>query len=290
MKLITGLFSERDFVWAQNRSFSLPVSRTVDTVLGAALMNPSYLLKGKGEYSILDVLGVTKEFTDNTSRLKVVNSGEAEWVDEETEVNEAVMSFDERVLPKRLSWQQTFTHVVLGQSPVEFGSLLATEVEKAFDRALMKKVCEEVSALSALSGYDDGDAPKAYTLADFAEFEEAARDNSDIASLKWIFSPATGKALRQAPVISGSDKFLFDHNTNTILGHSAYSSKYVADSVMVLGDFSKVLIKMPTQIDFVVDMKTKINQGKVVITATGLYDVYPYNEQAFIVGKNVLGS
>ena len=285
-----NILSESLKDYSNERAFSLPVVRSVDTSFGADLLNYGVNLSGTGAYSLLDTLGVNKVFSSNSLRLKVINSGEAEWYDEEDEVsNPQEMSFDERVLPKRLSWQEEFSANLLAGSPQELFSVLVVEIEKAFDRALLKKVIQEVAALDALSGYDSLDAPKAYTLNDFTDFEEAARGANDIAPYKWVFSPNIGKALRRTQVTTDGDTFIFDHKTNTVLGFPAFTSRYSSEGLIILGDFSKVIVKMPEQIDFLVDYLTQISKGKVIITATGMYDVFPSDAQGFIIGKNILG-
>jgi len=275
--------------------FTLPLIRaTQDTTTGADVLkqglNSSLWSDFSGSKgSLLDKLGA-RVITDHAfTRWHITKIADGVFVDEQEDFSgiDTIFSYSKQGEVSMVIARTKMTRELLMNAGGDdfLNGVVKEEIAKSFDRVLFKKIMETAAAITEKTGFASGDADSAFTLANALNFESDLASYEG-ASLIWVCSTEVKEKLKQSPVVSGSDRFLFQFNQ--IADIPVISTKYFADDqTLILGDFSNFYVKVPPTIELLVDYVTDADSGLVQLTYSGNFGVGLIDENSMIVGKNI---
>jgi len=265
--------------------FSIPITKeraAVTTTVGADHMTEKiiYTRAPNNSKSKLDALGITFIYDSPedavTMRYSAAEIGE---VAEGGTIPDIVL-----------------THGGKGEDPIRNGvnleitrELIATShllqelpriANEAFMNGVLKRVTEELSALSAVATWDTGDVAQALTVAAIADFKKDLKALN--APIKGFISAEVAAKLDQTEAWTGGGRSVIQAAPIPFV-----DSQYLGDQYGVIGDFSMMAVSLPSKLDILVDNYTQKDLGIVEIMISGMlrYDII--DSGAFLVLKKI---
>lgn len=128
---------------------------------------------------------------------------------------------------------------------------------------------------------------------------EAAIDISNAAmnNLRWLLHPQLSYALRNIPVVSGSDKFVMESG-NELHGYPVFKTTQVPTNLAkgtttggltaaIFGNWSDLIVGQWGGLDILVDPYSTALSGMIRYVVAGFYDIGVRREQSFAIAKDI---
>lgn len=124
-------------------------------------------------------------------------------------------------------------------------------------------------------------------------------DNAVLSDMNWLTTPGVEAFLMDLPIDPGSGRYVWNEDTNKIIGHMAWTSNNVPSTLtkgssasichaIIFGCWNQLYIGQWGGLDFVVDPITLATSNRLKIVMNGFWDIKARNEEAFCVTKDVL--
>lgn len=256
-------------------------------------------------------LGATflNDLVGNISFTKMIERPVASWKPEVGALAKSNVKFDaETLAPKRLGTYTLHSRQFLRQtSPAierQIKSEISYSLQEGVDIAAISGTGlndqptgilnhPDIPAITAL-GASGGTLDRAALIA----IETAlTQRNLRGTSYGWLMNALTRGYLKNAPIASGSDKFIMEKN-GTLLDYPVVMSNMVPSnltksgatdlSALIFGDWKELYIAQWGGIDLIIDEITLAVEGQVKIVAQGFFNVMVHRPEAFAYYKDII--
>lgn len=190
--------------------------------------------------------------------------------------------------PLRLSAYITVSKQLFATSPGLAASFVEKQLLSAIGAALDHAAIAGTGTDQPFGLSNDPDlltydcTPTAVTLTDLTEMERlltAAHGEADASALSWLVDPATRKALRALPRITGKELSLWpDQAGYGPLGLRGTVSPWAAAGTVILGNFSDLLVIQSGALEITSDpTRSEALAGFSTLIVSGFFDVVALN-------------
>lgn len=284
------------------------------TATGAELVNEDY----KGHIDGLHIepmvvkLGATV-LQGLTGTVKFTKSGTLTmvWEDEDSANNAGTPSTGEITLaPKRGGLYTDISKTLLAQTGGMAEEIVRRELSigasVGIDAAALNGSAPGPTGLLGMSGGINiaarGTNGDVLTRAHLLEMRKLIKvDNAVLSDMNWLTTPGVEAFLMDLPIDPGSGRYVWNEDTNKIVGHQAYTSNNVPSTLtkgasasichaIIFGCWNQLYIGQWGGLDFVIDPITLATTNRLRIVMNGYWDIKARNEEAFAVCKDVLVS
>ena len=195
--------------------------------------------------------------------------------------------------PKRLSAYLTISKQLLKTSPSLAASFVEAQLLSAIGAAIDDAAINSSGAggtpvgLLADPGLQEHALAGAPAVADLLLMEKIVTENHgehDHAALGWLTDPATRKALRALPRMTGGSAPVWpDSPGGGPLGYRGTTSPFAASGTLIFGNFADLLILQTGKLEVLTNPYTADTTGFIRMTVSGFFDIVATNPSSSFV-------
>ena len=195
--------------------------------------------------------------------------------------------------PKRLSAYLTISKQLLKTSPTLAASFVEAQLLSAIGAAIDDAAITSTGAggtptgLLADPSLQEHTLAGAATVADLLQMEKIVAENHgehDHAALGWLTDPATRKALRALPRMTGGSAPVWpDSPGGGPLGYRGTTSPFAPATTLIFGNFADLLILQTGKIEVLSNPYTADTTGFIRLTVSGFFDILATNPSSSFV-------
>lgn len=179
---------------------------------------------------------------------------------------------------------------------------LSQGMSVGLDAAAINGATPAPDGILAMSGVNDapigtngGNLTRAHLLSMKQMIQE---DNAVLSDMAWLGTPGIENFLMDLLVDAGSGRFVWNEDSNKVLGYMAHSSNNVPSTLtkgssvgvchaLILGCWNQLMMGNWGGVDFVFDPITLADTNQLRIVMNSFWDIKARHEQAFCVTKDV---